>query len=240
MSNHGDRRRIRERRESAARKYLPERIDLLLVAEAPPVADDRYFYFEDVRTNDWLFRGVTEALLGQNASGANKASALAELKNCGVLLIDLKLDPVDGSDLKLYVDDLVTRCVALKPCRIVLIKATVFDAAYEALSDAGLPVVNKRVFFPASGQQNNFRKQFAEALMELPNMRGKTTFTHREAGVIRKKLGEVRRADRDVQKKLRNELRKMGFYIRDFTSSNSGFTAADFDALVQRGTLSIV
>jgi hypothetical protein len=39
----------RELCETAARRYRPERIDLLLVAEAPPPADDRYFYFEHVQ-----------------------------------------------------------------------------------------------------------------------------------------------------------------------------------------------
>jgi hypothetical protein len=67
------------------------------------------------------------------------------LKNRGTFLIDLKLDPADGSDLAMHVPDLVTRCAALKLRRIVPIKATVFDAAYRPLLAAGLPVVNKRV-----------------------------------------------------------------------------------------------
>jgi hypothetical protein len=37
-----------ERRRSAAARYKPAEIDLLLVAEAPPKALDRYLYFEDV------------------------------------------------------------------------------------------------------------------------------------------------------------------------------------------------
>lgn len=93
---------------------------------------------------------------------------LAELRNRGTFLIDLKLDPADGSDLAMYVPDLVTRCAALKPRRIVLIKAPVFDAAYRPLLAAGLPVVNKRVYFPSTGRQSEFKRQFAEALMETP------------------------------------------------------------------------
>jgi hypothetical protein len=92
---------------------------------------------------------------------------LAELKNRGTFLIDLKLHPVDGSDLAVYVPDLVTRCAALKPRRIVLIKATVFDAAYRPLLAAGLPVINQRVYFPSTARQTEFKKQFAEALMDL-------------------------------------------------------------------------
>ena len=52
----------RRRRREAARRYKPEQIDTLLVAEAPPTALDRYFYFDDVQTQDSLFRHV-ECLL---------------------------------------------------------------------------------------------------------------------------------------------------------------------------------
>ena len=125
MSKDGDRRRVRELRDAAARKYLPERVDLLLVAEAPPAADDRYFYFEHVHSHDWLFLGVAEVLLGDKPGRATKASTLAELKNRGTFLIDLKLDPADSSDLAMHVPDLVARCAALRPRRIVLIKAPI-------------------------------------------------------------------------------------------------------------------
>jgi hypothetical protein len=55
--------------------------------------------------------------------------------------------------------------------RIILIKTTVFDAAYGALKSSGLPVVNRRIPFPSTGQQKRFREQFAEALgSELNSM----------------------------------------------------------------------
>jgi hypothetical protein len=38
-------------------------VELLLVAEAPPSALDRYFYFEDVPVQDSLFRYVARAIL---------------------------------------------------------------------------------------------------------------------------------------------------------------------------------
>lgn len=62
MVNHS-RPNVRQRREVAAEKYRPAEIKLLLVAEAPPGAEERYFYFQDVTSNDWLFRGVVEVLL---------------------------------------------------------------------------------------------------------------------------------------------------------------------------------
>ena len=71
-------------------------------------------------------------------------------------------------------------------------------------------------------------------------MKGKSAFTQREAETIRQKLREVHRGDRDLQRRLREKLRAMGFYISDFSRSSHGFTASDFDSLVQCGTITIV
>ena len=154
----------RQRREAAAEKYRPAAVRLLLIAEAPPSAEERYFYFPDVQQHDWLFRGVSQALTGEAPTRAGKEKVLTELKRMGVFLIDLKLDPIDGSPLEQYVPGLVSRCKALAPVAIILIKASVFDAAYHALKATGLPVIDKRIPFPSSGQQGNFRRLFAEAL----------------------------------------------------------------------------
>ncbi len=155
---------VRARRQRAAEKYKPDKVRVLLVAEAPPAADDRYFYFEDVASHDWLFKGVVEVLLGRKPARSEKRACLRKLQEMGIFLIDLKLDPVDASPLQACVPDLLARCWALAPERIILIKATVFDAAYAPLRCAGLPVVNKRIYFPSSGRQGEFRRQFAEAL----------------------------------------------------------------------------
>ena len=165
MSRESRLRRVRERREAAAHRYKPDQVRLLLVAEAPPADDHRYFYFEDVTSHDFLFLGVTEAYLHKKLDSSEKAKGLAELRDSGVFLVDLMLDPVDGSKLESHVPDLIQRCRKLEPERIILIKATVFDAAYHALRTAGLPVVNKRVYFPSHGWQHQFQEQFREALM---------------------------------------------------------------------------
>ncbi|MHA6913918.1 hypothetical protein ACQUJO_12350 [Ralstonia pseudosolanacearum] len=72
-------------------------------------------------------------------------------------------------------------------------------------------------------------------------MKGKSIFSPAEAKRIREILRKVRRADRDEQKKLRDCLRlNVDFYTSDFTRSNAGFTEANFDSLVKRGTIKIV
>lgn len=94
----------------------------------------------------------------------NKASLLAQLRDRGVFLIDLNPDPVDGPALSSHVPALLARIAELTPERIILIKADVYDAAYPALSAAGLPVSGVRVPFPSHGQQTVFAAAFGRAL----------------------------------------------------------------------------
>lgn len=164
----------RDRRAQAADRYRPDRIRLLLIAEAPPAAHDRYFYFHDVDAYDSLFRHVARSLLPIEPTRENKPKLLAQLREQGVFLIDLKPDPVDDTPLNSYVPELLRRVHELNPDRIVLIKATVHDAAYAALTAAGLPVSPVRVPFPGSGQQKVFEQAFDDAIREGA-ARGTTT-----------------------------------------------------------------
>ncbi|MDO3173291.1 hypothetical protein QMY59_04290 [Mycobacteroides abscessus subsp. abscessus] len=161
---------VRERRAAAARQYQPDRIRLLLVAQAPPEADDRYFYFPDVAQHDWLFWAVVRALLPDaGLTRDNKAALLEQLRDCGVFLIDLKPDPIVNSRASLselvpHVPALLGRIAELEPERIILIKADVYDAAYTALAAAGMPVSTVRIPFPSSGRQTEFTAAFGRAL----------------------------------------------------------------------------
>lgn len=160
----------RKRREEAADRYRPEQVDVLLVAEAPPGALERYFYFEEVTEQDALFRYVARGVLGKEPTRGNKAELLGHLKERGVFLIDLNTDPVDGTPLAARVPDLVARCRRLGPRAIILIKATVHDEAYLPLKRAGLPVVDERIPFPGSGQQKRFEEAFSRALEKAQEM----------------------------------------------------------------------
>lgn len=154
----------RRRRQRAARKYRPSAIRLLLVAEAPPTALERYFYFEDVREHDSLFRYVVRAILQTDPTRESKRQHLAALRDRGVFLIDLKQDPLSESTLVDEVPGLIRRVRRLSPEKVILVKATVYDAAFASLRKAGLAVVDERVPFPGSGQQRRFEEAFARAL----------------------------------------------------------------------------
>jgi hypothetical protein len=155
----------RERRLRAAQRYRPEVVDLLLVAEAPPSALDRYFYFEDVLTHDSLFRYVVRGILGETPT-RDKAPYLEELKDRGIYLEHVCEDPFASRREALpgCVPGLVRRCRALRPRRVVVIGAGAYDHAYDALAAAGLPVVDLRMPYPGSGQQRRFLEGFGLAL----------------------------------------------------------------------------
>lgn len=72
---------------------------MLLGAEAPPRALDRYFYFEDVTEQDAPFRYVATRVPGEKPTRDNQPQFLARLRDRGFFLIDLKVDPVNGSPL---------------------------------------------------------------------------------------------------------------------------------------------
>jgi len=164
-------------RTTAAAKYRPAHVRLLLVAEAPPCTPDRYFYFEDVGRHDWLFRYVWEGLMGSKPDRSQKAEHLAVLREAGVFMIDLHEESISQpslGDLRPKVPGLLERCRAIKAGHIVLIKSSVYDAAFEPLAAAGLPVIDERIPFPASGQQKKFLEAFrrATAAADLASSRG--------------------------------------------------------------------
>ena len=103
------------RRRAAADRYRPTHVSLLIVAHAPPQSGERYFYFEQVREKDDLFRYVVKGLFGAVPERSDKAAWLGRLRDAGVFLIDLLERPYDGSDLASHVPGLVDRVRELDP-----------------------------------------------------------------------------------------------------------------------------
>ncbi|MBL8887423.1 MAG: hypothetical protein JNK16_12250 [Phycisphaerales bacterium] len=158
------------KRAEAAAGFRPRKVRLLLVAEAPPCDTSRYFYFDDVPNHDWLYVYVCRALFGDVEIAdlrARKAEYLRALCAFGVFMIDVAPDGMSSpklKQLKPLVPGLIARCAAIKPESIVLIKSSVYDVAFEALRGAGLPVIDERMPFPASGQQPAFLRAFSDAV----------------------------------------------------------------------------
>lgn len=68
-------------------------------------------------------------------------------------------------------------------------------------------------------------------------MSGRNEFTDIEIDEIRMGLRELRRADPSRQKTIRSRLRRIGFYITDYSYDGNGFTVSDFDEMLRRGTI---
>ena len=164
-------RRALARRQRAALRFKPTRVKLLLVGKTPPEKLARYFYFPEVSEHDWLFRYVSKVMLGRNPGRANKVESLLEFQRRGAFFIDLKPDPLDNRTLASCAPSLLRRCQALRPERIILIKAAVYDSAYDALVRSELPVHDARVPFPSSGRQREFETEFRRALRKRPAAR---------------------------------------------------------------------
>ena len=161
---------------AARNKYRPDHINVLFIAEAPPCALDRFFYFEDVKKQDSLFLEIMGILYPEAKqrylnSGRDielKEELLENFKLDGYWLMDLSEIPTSLTDASLdsYVPSLLSRLEKLidKNTPLILIKSDVFDACYTPLKEQGYKVINERMPFPGSGQQKVFREKFKRAL----------------------------------------------------------------------------
>lgn len=168
----------KEKVDVARKKYKPDNVKYLLIAEAPPDAD-RFFYFENVKDKDSLFLEMMKVLyLGDKKGLApyarlHKQELLEKFKNDGFYLEDsvshpiLKLGKIKQikdnlSDLKLKIKNYKGRNV-----KIILISATVYKACYQELIKEGYNVINtKSIAFPGSGAQKLFKKNLYKLLNE--------------------------------------------------------------------------
>jgi hypothetical protein len=164
--------------EQAREKYKPDEIKYILVAEAPPESLDRFFYFLNVRSSDWLFLGVMQALYSQQKDeylirkrdSALKEKLLLRFKEDGFYLVDLLDYPLSyyTGNLSETTAELIKKVkhLANERTQIILIKANVFDTAFTVLKESGFNVIDKKIDFPASGGQKKFHEKFIAALKE--------------------------------------------------------------------------
>ena len=164
-------------------EYLPPKIQLLLVGEAPPDASDRFFYYPNVKTNDWLFIAILKAFSGENAYqkyiefrkdndvSVLKTRYLNELKNRGIYLMDLssfpagKITPESQKNTFLKsLEKLVKNGTMDKDTPILLIKKSVYECLYKVLINNEYCVLNQGVIPFPSRQQKKFNELFLKTL----------------------------------------------------------------------------
>jgi hypothetical protein len=109
-----------------------------------------------VNIHDSLFRHVVEAVLGEKPT-RDKAPYLDELRERGWFLIHMSEEPFrDRAVLPPLLPDLLARCEQLRPRRVVIVGARLFDLLRGPMREAGLPGVDVRLPYPGSGQQRRF------------------------------------------------------------------------------------
>lgn len=164
----------------ARRKYRPDRINLLFIAEAPPsTTSNRFFYFGSVRTGDSLFLEIMKVLYKDDFQSIKelrkrKPEFLKRFKEDGFYLIDACDEPMNDNNAHAK----IKRCrealpflikklkkLATKETSIILISKSVFEACLCFLKENRFNILNKSFLpFPGSGQQKIFRRKLSRLI----------------------------------------------------------------------------
>lgn len=170
--------------EKLRKSYLPSKIKVLFIAEAKPDADDRFFYYEKVETDDYLYLHLMYALYGMTKGDVrylrdHKAEFLNRFKEDGYYLVDAvdEIKPPMSSRkrtklIKSNAENKIAEISELlaeygdQNAKVVLIKGTVFDGLYD-LMKSDFDIINVKVPFPSNGQQTNFLTQMKKVVREL-------------------------------------------------------------------------
>lgn len=159
---------------SFRRKFEPQLVRLVVVAESPP-KNQTYLYNTAGRTNEWLFTALMKQL---GHTPKTKEEGLLELQRRGWVLLDATYEPVGWLGQQVNKRNaiierdyplLVRALEELSPDRnaaIILVKANVCKLLDRRLTRDGFRVLNKGVSvpFPSHGQQFKFQAQFARLL----------------------------------------------------------------------------
>ena len=162
----------------AKERYRPESIKLIFIAEAPPCATDRFFYFEDVQKGDSLFLHIIRAVFPDleqwptKEIRARKEELLYRFMEAGYFLdhsvpesIPKGTKPKDKvAIIKGEQAGLIKRLEVYKSqAKLVLISANVHNLNYEPLLNAGYNILNDfKIPYPGSGQQGKFKVGIAQ------------------------------------------------------------------------------
>ncbi len=165
--------------EKASKRYSPSFVSLLFIAESPPDDQERYFYYPEVEKHDHLWIALMKALYpGEFAESRQerrrKHEWLRRFQKDGFKLVDAFKKPFPRGEsskkrcllLRKQAGALISEVREINPGRVLLIKTTVYDALYEPLRTAGLPILDARLPFPGNGRQGEFHNEFRNLVQE--------------------------------------------------------------------------
>lgn len=164
----------------ARKKYKPNEIKILFVAEAPPKeSSDRFFYFEEVKEGDSLFIETMKVLYPNDFTTTKivrlqKKKFLEKFKNDGYYLIDSTDTPMEQNTqsykkrkIREALPNLRTKIreLANAETKIVLISNPVYEECFTPLKAEGFNIINTEMIdFPGSGGQINFRTKIQKLI----------------------------------------------------------------------------
>jgi len=156
-------------------KFEPATVKLVIIAESPPVSG-KYFYNPAGAVSEPLFAALMSQI---GFTPTSKESGLREFQHSGWVLVDATYKPVNSlddqerdrvivRDYHLLRDDLA----AMLPDRsipIVLVKSNVCRLLEHKLTEDGFNVLNngRVVYFPSTGRQKDFARQFSAILKSV-------------------------------------------------------------------------
>jgi hypothetical protein len=156
---------------SFRRRYEPESIRLVVIAESPP-ASGLYFYNPTGVPSEPLFAALMQQV---GVRPSSKESGLRDFQRKGWILVDATYEPVNAldrasrdrvivRDYELLLDDLAMLLSASRSIPLVLIKANVCRILEPKLVEDGFNVLNRGrvIYFPSTGRQKDFQRQFGE------------------------------------------------------------------------------
>ncbi len=183
-----------KRFEEAARRYLPNPVRLLFIAEAPPAFKvNRLFYFTGLRDGDTLFLEMMKVLYPSEAGygkGAfrpgysakqmrlRKPEFLRKFQNDGYHLIDAYEQPMpDGANAAAKtalmrstlpaLQSKVRRLAGKRNVPIILIGGITYSVCAETLRLDGHRIANRTmIHHPARGNQKLFRAKLTDVLKD--------------------------------------------------------------------------
>lgn len=155
--------------EELRQRYRPKQVKVLLIAESPPDpgSGQRRFFYSPQLTIDNLYRGVAEAVYGQEPGFdiSDKPEVLNRLKADGYWLIDAVERPINKESnaarraaIRAAAQDLVERCRSIDPQRgIIICHALVHKLTAPTLRRAGITILHDA---PLPFPLGNWRRQF--------------------------------------------------------------------------------
>ncbi len=164
-------------RQQATQRYRPVHVKVLFVAESPPSAPDRHFYFEHVTRADTLWIELMRALypgrFGETrVERQRKGEWLQTFQQDGYWMIEAIPDPLDSRRKEIQIAEHADRVLALladtQPAHVVLIAAPVWKVLQDPVRTAGYSLPQTQAIpFPGRGQQRNFRHALGDTLATL-------------------------------------------------------------------------